>query len=94
MNWSLSCDHGLHLSGSDELNVTTQYHFPGKSENNNGCFVVTTVSYSKRMEIISPVMTQMSVVKVVLIRRCPNIERVFGHCYHYKKSTGNYVSGP
>ena len=22
MHWSLSCDHGLHLPGSDELNVT------------------------------------------------------------------------
>ena len=66
MNWSLSCDHGVHLPGSDELNVTRRSvllrHFPGKSENNDGCFVVTTISYLKQMEIVSPVMTQMSVV--------------------------------
>ena len=39
-------------------------HFPGISENNDGRFVVNTVSYLKRMEMVSPVMTQMSVFEV------------------------------
>ena len=39
-------------------------HFPGISENNDGRFVVNTVSYLKRMEMVSPVMTQMSAFEV------------------------------
>ena len=38
--------------------------FPGISENNDGPFVITTVSYLKRKELVSPVMTQMSVFEV------------------------------
>ena len=33
----------------------------------------------KRMEMVSKVMAQMSVAKIILIRLCPNIEWVFGH---------------
>ena len=44
--------------------VSTPCHFPGISENNDGRFVVTTVSYLKRMEMVSPVVTQMSVFEV------------------------------
>ena len=35
----------------------------------DGRFIVTTVSYLKRMEMVSPVMTQMSVVKIVDLQR-------------------------
>ena len=39
-------------------------HFPGISEKNDHQFVVTTVSYLKRMEMVSLVMTKMSVFEV------------------------------
>ena len=55
--------------------------FSGKSENDDGC-LVTTVLYLKRMGIVTAVMTQMSVEKIVLVRLCPKIEYqgyVFGH---------------
>ena len=44
-------------------------HFPGISENTDGRFVVITVSYLKRKEKVSQVMTQVSVVKIVDVQR-------------------------
>ena len=43
--------------------------FPGISEKNDDRFVVTTVLYSTRMEMVSPVVTQINVVKIVDLQR-------------------------
>ena len=39
-------------------------HFPGVSQNSDGCHVVNTVSSLKRVEKVSPVIIQMIVFEV------------------------------
>ena len=40
------------------------------SENNDGCHVVTTVSYLKRVKIVYPVILQMNFFEVVVDTHC------------------------
>ena len=61
------------MPGSDELmqprRSVLRRRFSGISEKNDGRFVVTTVLYSTRMEVVSPVVTQINVVKIVDLQR-------------------------
>ena len=58
------------MSKCNHAVVSWQAIFPRISENNDyGRFVVTTVSYLKRTEMVSPEMTHMSVVKIVDLQR-------------------------
>ena len=61
------------MPGSDELRQprrsVLRRRFSGISEKNDGRFVVTTVLYSTRMEVVSPVVTQINVVKIVDLQR-------------------------
>ena len=71
-------------------------HYPKqlKNKNNDGRFAVTNVSDLKRMQMVSPVMTQMSIVKTVLIRLSPKLEREFAQCISSQRFwTGKHSEG-